>query len=47
MKSPGLGLGDELQVLAPAHAGLAAHHVDHAFQRAVVVRAGLGIRRGC
>src|SRR5438270_687349 len=34
---------DELQVLAPAHAGLAADHIDHAFQRPVVMRPGLGI----
>ena len=43
MKSPGLGLGDELELLAPAHAGPAAHHVDHALQRAMVMRAGLGV----
>ena len=31
MKSPGPGLGDELQAVAPAHAGAAAEHVDDAF----------------
>ena len=39
----GVGLGDKLQLLAPAHPGLAAHNVNHAFQRAVVMRAGLGV----
>ena len=43
MKSPGAGLGDEFEMLAPAHARLAAHHVDHAFERAVMMRAGLGV----
>src|SRR5678815_1683065 len=38
----GSGLGDELETIAPAHARASAHHVDHAFDRAVVVRAGLG-----
>ena len=38
-----LGLGDEFQFIAPAHAGLAAHDIDHAFQRPVVMRAGLGV----
>ena len=37
------GLGDELQRLAPAHARPALDDVDHAFQRAVVVGAGLGV----
>ena len=36
------GLRGELQPLAPAHAGPPAHHVDHALQLAVVVRAGAG-----
>ncbi len=39
----GAGLGGELEPLAPAHAGLAADHVDHALERAVVVGAGLGV----
>ena len=36
-------LGGELQLLAPAHPGAAADHVDHALQRPVVVGAGLGV----
>ena len=44
MKSPASGLGDELEPLAPAHARLAAHDVDDALQRAVMVGAGLGVR---
>ena len=44
MKSPGPGLGDELELVAPAHPRSAAHDVDHAFDRAVVMRAGLGLR---
>ena len=43
MKSPGPGLGDEFELLAPAHPRLAAHHVDHALQFAMMVRAGLGV----
>jgi hypothetical protein len=43
MKSPGPCLGGEFQVLAPAHARAALHHVDHALQVAVVVRAGLRV----
>src|SRR5436190_14777147 len=39
----GAGLGDELKLVAPAHARLAAHHVDHALYRAMMVRAGLGL----
>ena len=39
----GVGLGGELQMLAPAHARLAAHHIDDAFEMAVMMRAGLGI----
>src|SRR5207253_166198 len=34
----------ELQVLAPAHARAALHHVDHALEVAVVMRTGLRIR---
>ena len=36
-------LGDELQLVAPAHAGLALEHIDDAFEVPVVVRAGLGV----
>src|SRR5256886_6503136 len=39
----GAGLGDELELVAPAHAGLAANDVDHALYRAVMVGAGLGL----
>ena len=39
----GPGFGDELERVAPAHARLAAHHVDHALDRAVMMRAGLGL----
>src|SRR6266480_7953483 len=39
----GAGFGHELELVAPAHAGLAAHHVDHALYRAVMVGAGLGL----
>src|SRR5262249_30374270 len=35
-------VGDELQLLAPAHARRAADDVDDALERAVVVRAGPG-----
>src|SRR5258707_13263900 len=38
----GAGLGDELEPLAPAHAGFAADDVDDALDRAVVVGAGPG-----
>src|SRR6185437_1254880 len=38
------GLGGEFEMLAPAHAGAAAHDVDHALERAVVMSAGLGVR---
>src|SRR5436190_3207177 len=37
----GAGFGHEFELVAPAHARLAAHHVDHALDRAVVVGAGL------
>src|SRR4051794_6172679 len=37
----GTGFGDELQLVAPAHARLAAHDVDDAFDGAVMVGAGL------
>ncbi|MGX1144896.1 hypothetical protein AB7M15_000718 [Bradyrhizobium ottawaense] len=43
MKSAGAGLRGELQALAPAHPRLALHHVDDAFEMAVMVCAGLGI----
>ncbi len=39
----GAGLGDELQLVAPAHAGAALHDVDHALEVAVVMGAGLGV----
>src|SRR6516162_2459550 len=39
-----IGLGGKFQPLAPAHAGLAANHINDAFQMAVVVRPGLRIR---
>ena len=39
----GFGLGDVFQPLAPAHPGLAAHHINHAFQRAMVMRAGFRV----
>jgi hypothetical protein len=39
----GICFGGELQMLAPAHARLAANHVDDAFEMAVMVRAGFGI----
>ncbi len=28
----GTGFGDEFEILAPAHAGFAAHHIDDAFE---------------
>jgi hypothetical protein len=39
----GPGLCHILEVVAPAHAGLAAHHVNHAFKLAMVVHARLGV----
>src|SRR5476651_1756850 len=39
----GSGLGGELELVAPAHAGAALHNVDHALEMAVVMRAGLGV----
>ena len=39
----GSRLGGEFQRVAPAHPGAAAHHIDHAFQLAMMVRAGLGV----
>src|SRR3989475_13265541 len=39
----GAGLGDELELVAPAHARLAAHHVDHALYWAMMMGAGLGL----
>ena len=38
------GLRGEFEPLAPAHAGAALHDVDHALERAVVMRARLRIR---
>lgn len=37
------GLGGEFEGVAPTHAGMTFDHVNHAFQRAVVVCAGFGI----
>src|SRR6267143_3554028 len=39
----GAGFGDEFELVAPAHTRLAAHYVDHALDRAVMMRAGLGL----
>ena len=39
----GPGLGDKLELFAPAHARPAPDHVDNALQRTVVVSAGLGV----
>ena len=39
----GPGLGGELQLVAPAHAGAALDHVDHALEVPVMVGAGLGM----
>src|SRR6202165_1818685 len=39
----GAGFGDELELVAPAHARLAADDVDHALDRAVMMGAGLGL----
>jgi hypothetical protein len=38
------GFRDEFQPLAPAHAGLAAYDKDHAFECAMMMHAGLGVR---
>src|SRR3954447_1732331 len=40
----GTRLGRELEALAPPHPRLAADHVDHTFDRAVMMRTGLGVR---
>src|SRR5262249_53669651 len=40
----GSSLGGEFEPLAPAHARLAAHYVDDAFQLTVMMRAGLRVR---
>src|SRR5262249_37781319 len=37
----GAGLGGEFEPLAPAHAGFSPHHVDHALERTMMMRAGL------
>src|SRR5262249_22048917 len=42
-KGPGTSLRREVEVLTAAHARFAAHHVDHALEGAVVMRAGLGV----
>src|SRR5207245_2853837 len=39
----GAGLGDELELVAPAHARLAADYIYDALDRAVMVGAGLGL----
>src|SRR5437879_473663 len=39
----GIGLGDIFEMLAPAHPRPPLDHVNDAFERAVVVRAGLGV----
>src|ERR1041385_9038377 len=39
----GAGLGDEVELVAPAHAGLAAYYIYDALDRAVVMGAGLGL----
>src|SRR3989454_10252584 len=39
----GAGFGDELELVAPAHARLAADYIDDALDRAVMVGAGLGL----
>jgi hypothetical protein len=36
-------LGGVFELFAPAHARFAAHHVNHAFERTVMMRAGLGV----
>jgi hypothetical protein len=38
-----LGFGDKFQVLTPPHAGLPPDHIDHAFQRAMMVGTGFGV----
>src|SRR3569832_788029 len=38
-----IGRGDVFEALAPAHAGVAGHDIDHAFELAVMVDAGLGV----
>lgn len=43
-KITGLRPRGEFQSIAPAHARRAAHDVNDTFQRAVVMRAGLGVR---
>src|SRR5262249_2858957 len=40
----GAGLRGELEPLAPAHARLAPHHIDHALERAMMMRSGLRVR---
>ena len=44
MKSPGPASAVNCRLLAPAHPRLALHHVDDAFEMAVMMRAGLGVR---
>ena len=36
-------LGEEFEMVAPAHAGAPLDDVDDAFERAVMMRAGLGV----
>ncbi len=39
----GPGFGHEFQIVSPAHARLAAHHVDDALDRAMMMGTGLGL----
>src|SRR5436309_5235287 len=39
----GAGFGHEFELVAPAHARFAAHHVDHALDWAMMMSAGLGL----
>src|SRR5882757_6862777 len=43
----GPGLGDEFEPFSPAHARAPTQHIDDAFERAMVMRAGLGIGLDC
>jgi hypothetical protein len=44
MKSPGSGLIDKFEIIAPAEAGAATYDVNDGFEFAVMVRAGFGLR---
>jgi hypothetical protein len=39
----GIGFRHKLQMLAPAHPGLAFHHIDDALEVTVMMRAGFGV----